>query len=223
MIAVSIIISIPDGATELRGVFDPSQTVLDVLETCAHGPNALRTPHYRHSCHHGSCGTCGAIINGKEALMCLTRIADLCEQGSQECRIELKPIHGASSIASLSVAPHPKLAYLPQQASYLRHVIDTSSELFKLDRCIECGLCLSACPVDEPFMGPAALAAMDSERESNPAAGPAMLTLAAGPDGANACRRHIACSRVCPQGVQPARRIQRLVLALQTNRNDQLR
>ena len=78
----------------------------------------------------------------------------------------------------------------------------------RLESCIECGLCVSACPVAVPFIGPAALAAVNREREKRPEASAAMLAIAAAPDGVGPCGRHLACSRVCPQAVYPGKHIQ---------------
>jgi len=84
----------------------------------------------------------------------------------------------------------------------------------RFEACIECGLCVSSCPVAVPFIGPAALAAVNREREKRPDRAAAMLAIAAAPDGVGPCGRHLACSRVCPQAVYPGKHIQLLRNAL---------
>jgi ferredoxin len=84
----------------------------------------------------------------------------------------------------------------------------------RFEACIECGLCSSSCPVTAPFMGPAALAALNRQRQKQPETSETMLALADAPEGAKACERHLACSRVCPQGVYPGKHIQLLKNAL---------
>lgn len=63
--------------------------------------------------------------------------------------------------------------------------------------------------------GPAALAALDRQRSkvSTPQAR-ALLEKAGGPDGERWCDRALACSRVCPTNVYPARHIAVLRKAL---------
>ena len=39
--------------------------------------NRDRSLALRHSCFHASCGTCGVRVNGREALACATRLADV--------------------------------------------------------------------------------------------------------------------------------------------------
>jgi succinate dehydrogenase / fumarate reductase iron-sulfur subunit len=68
--------------------------------------------------------------------------------------------------------------------------------------------------VRAPFIGPAALAAINRERDKRPERAAAMLERAAAPDGASACERHLFCSRVCPQAVYPGKHIQLLKNAL---------
>jgi succinate dehydrogenase / fumarate reductase iron-sulfur subunit len=73
---------------------------------------------------------------------------------------------------------------------------------------------MSACPVTGPFQGPAPLAflhrKLESLDEKNAVLRGKLVDQASASDGAAACRRHIECSRVCPQNVAPARRIQQL-------------
>jgi succinate dehydrogenase / fumarate reductase iron-sulfur subunit len=181
---------------------DPEGTVLDLLETmrkCAE-PGLL----YRHSCHHGSCGTCGAMINGKPKLMCLTALGDL---GTN--RITLEPLAKETVIGDVAVWPGPLFEALPD-TDYLRDS-ENSPGTRRLEACIECGICSAACPVAKPFIGPAALAAAAAEMRKHPASEIAMGAIADAPDGAAACERAFECSRSCPQGVAPGRRITELL------------
>ena len=173
-------------------------TVLDALELIRH----LREPgmRYRHSCHHGSCGTCGVLIDGKERLLCVTRLP---AQGV----ITIEPLRKVGLIGDLAVDPGAFFLEMPAGAGYLRPSRTGREGAFQMDACIECGICVSACPVTGPFVGPAALAAVDTDREADRGKEAAALDFAAGPRGVDACASHFACSRACPQGVAPGRRI----------------
>ncbi len=237
---------------------DPSATVLDLLERLRAAGKPV--PAYRHSCHHGSCGTCGAIVNGIESLMCLVRIADLAaarprlpggppldpeRDADGNIIIMLEPLAGMTVIAGIAVVPGRVFAGIPAGTSYLASVEDAGrsplppdpadarvgaglepvlplasppawrpSGRVRLEACIECGLCVSACPVAVPFIGPAALAAVNRECEKRPDRGDAMLAIAAAADGVGPCGRHLVCSRVCPQAVYPGKHLQVLKNAL---------
>jgi succinate dehydrogenase / fumarate reductase iron-sulfur subunit len=223
----------PDGGgrafTEHEVAWDELTTVLDALEAIRGASEpGLR---YRHSCHHGSCGTCGAIVNGHEALMCLTRLADLAPGP-----VILEPLGSMDEVGDLAVDPSPLFSALPEGAGYLRtsevahrgqREDDPASPFVRFEACIECGLCVSACPAmpgrgdgtgagaadgtpAAAFVGPAALAMADRDREETPGRLAASLAFAAGSGGVGACRRAFACSRACPQGVAPGRRIENL-------------
>lgn len=235
------------GYAEFRVDAEPGRTVLDLLESLRSG--GLAVPAYRHSCHHGSCGTCGAVINGVEALMCLTKAADLAEprarlpggpalpperDDSGAVVVTLEPLSKMAVVSGIAVEPGPVFAGIPAGASYLRaEPAEGRADLppdpagaavgpgawrpdgrARFEACIECGLCVSACPVAVPFIGPAALAAVNREREKRPELAAAMLAVAAAPDGVGPCGRHLACSRVCPQSVFPGKHIQLLRNAL---------
>ena len=185
---------------------EPSWTILDILGRirASKQPDLL----YRHSCHHGSCGTCGAMINGKPRLMCLTRPADL---GTDAILIE--PLAKMTEIGGIAVSPAPFFASLPD-TDYLRPAAEArrpNEEAVRLEDCIECGICVAACPVKVPFLGPAALAAAEIEMKKHPARAGEMLEFAGRKDGAGACERAFECSRACPQGVAPGRRISELL------------
>ncbi len=193
---------------------EPGLTLLDALEALRAGPGGDPGLLYRHSCHHGSCGTCGALVDGAERLLCLTSLQSLLPGPAR-----VEPLRKASPVGDLAVLPEALFSAMPEEAGYLRasEVAHRAGEPgsgppSRMEACIECGLCLSACPVpeDRPFAGPAALAAADRDREERPSREEAALELAARPDGVAACDRRFACSRACPQGVAPGRRIEAL-------------
>lgn len=201
------------------------ETVIDLLER-------MRVEHardlgYRHSCHHGSCGTCGMMINGVPALACLTTVGALAAplEAEEVLQIHLAPLRGFPVVADLVTDTSGVAASFPEGALE-REKIDRSAgsgrrssppqrpaaERFTL--CIECGLCVAACPVSVPFLGPAALAAINRTRKAQPERAAQMLERAAQPDGVGPCERHLACSKVCPTGVYPARHIAELRRAI---------
>ncbi len=169
---------------------------------------------FRHSCHHGSCGTCGMVINGRQQLACLARVTEL------EQPITVSPMVTMNHIGDLAVDPTPLFRHFPKQADYLRPSEfnrdsvppEEVSQYHRFENCIECGLCVSACPVisQDAFMGPAALAAYNRELEKNPHRADELLPEVAGADGASRCDRHLSCSAVCPTGVYPAKHIVQL-------------
>ena len=184
-------------------------TLLDVLEYIrTHNEPDLM---YRHSCHHGSCGTCGILVDGKPALVCLTRPYAL-----ERSTIQLDPLPAFRHIGGLVVDMAALVADFPADATYLRASESAAAapvevgSFERLENCIECGLCQSGCPVTRRFMGPAALAALHREIENRPERRDELLDRAQANDGVTACDRHFVCSRVCPAGVNPGRRITEL-------------
>jgi succinate dehydrogenase / fumarate reductase iron-sulfur subunit len=80
----------------------------------------------------------------------------------------------------------------------------------RFENCIECGACVSACPVSSDnaaFLGPAVLAAVNNELKKSPPKAEDLLFLAGNERGEKLCERALNCSRVCPSGVYPARHI----------------
>ena len=201
----------PPRAENFKVRVSPRMTVLDGLEQIrlTLDPTLM----YRHCCHHASCGTCACTINGRPALACTTRIADLDNE-----TITLAPLAGLPCLGDLAVDMTSFFRELDPQWESLRACETATAErtprgvdqLKRMENCIECGCCVAACPVSgsaASFMGPAVLAAMNNEMRNRPAVRPEMLRMAADPRGAAMCRRHLACSRVCPSNVYPARHI----------------
>ena len=182
-------------------------TILDALEEIR--TNQDRTLLYRHSCHHGSCGTCSVLANGARVLACTTRLAEL------EDTIRLEPLTPFRVIGDLAIDPTELYRDFPREATYLRPS-DANPDsappeevpgFQRFENCIECGLCVSACPVTHRFKGPAALAAYNRELEKRPERAEELLAEVGGEDGVFGCDRALRCSQVCPLGVYPAKHI----------------
>lgn len=178
---------------------EETTTILEALEIIRRRryPDLL----YRHSCHHGSCGTCACLANGVERLACTTRLLDL-----QSDVVTLEPLRSARRLRDLAVFPDRLFESLPADWAYLR-AAESGGTKVRLEDCIECGACISACPVRKDFVGPAALAAWSRELENRPERREEILRRAGARDGAGACQRNIFCSLVCPSGVAPAKKI----------------
>jgi succinate dehydrogenase iron-sulfur subunit len=158
---------------------------------------------FRHSCLHASCGTCGVRVDGREALACVTPLPP-------GRTVTVEPLANAPLAGDLVVDmgdfyARAEPAGRPQvRASEL----PSPEPAMRFENCIECGLCVSACPVsggDSGYLGPAALAAawrvVQEPRGADPAAALAWV------DTEQGCWRcHVAfeCSEACPAGVDPA-------------------
>ena len=184
-------------------------TVLDCLEQIRLHQDASLM--FRRSCHHAACGTCACRINGEEMLACTTRVWDL-----ETRQVVLEPLANIPPTGDLTVDMQPFFKTLPQDWHHVRasdatrsgHNAKAGDRLERFENCIECGACYSSCPVvrkNARFLGPAVLAAIHSEYTQT---GQKEVLLPAGSElGEGLCERAINCSRVCPAGVYPARRI----------------
>ena len=195
-----------------------SMSILDALETIRLEQDA--TLMYRHSCHHSCCGTCACKINGVEKLTCITNVLKL-----QTEIITLEPLERFHRKGDLVVEMQDFYTDIAEDWAYIRESDGVQSQIMpegikrftRLENCIECGSCVSACPVvqtDKPFMGPAAMAAIQNELLKSPEKRAELLTLAGGERGERWCERALDCIKVCPTEVYPARHIADLRRAL---------
>lgn len=170
----------------------------------------------RHSCFHASCGTCGIQVNGREVLGCVTFVHDLGRT------VTVEPIANISVLTDLVVDMDEFYARFAEQ-----HPLVRSSEFLqeaqppdgiepyqRYEDCIECGLCLSACPIAataDRYVGPAALAAAQRLLEEPRGADTGdLLAWADLPNGVWRCHAAFECSEACPSNVNPAARIMEL-------------
>jgi succinate dehydrogenase / fumarate reductase iron-sulfur subunit len=189
----------------------PEATLLDALLEIRRRHD--RSLVVRHSCLHAACGTCGVRINGREALACDTKIADL--PFGKPIRVE--PLAGQRLVSDLATDmvdfyARFEAARMPLVRGAESPVGGTPPDgiraFGRFENCIECGLCLSACPIsrtNRSYIGPAALAAA-ARVVAEPRGlelGP-VLALAAEPDSVWRCRDAMECTAVCPSSVDPA-------------------
>jgi succinate dehydrogenase iron-sulfur subunit len=144
-------------------------------------------------------------VNGREVLACVTPVAELIEP------VIVEPLAHLPVVSDLVVDMGDLYSHLALSGRPLVRV----SELVvgegggsRFEDCVECGLCVSACPVsgsDPAYLGPAALAAawrvVTEPRGADPVA---VLDRAGDQDGCWRCHVAMECTRVCPGGVDPA-------------------
>jgi succinate dehydrogenase / fumarate reductase iron-sulfur subunit len=168
----------------------------------------------RHSCFHASCGTCGVRVNGREGLACVTRAPD-------DRTIQVEPMANLPVLADLVVDMEPFEGRFPDPHPILRasEFLDDAAApsghegYERFEDCIECGLCVSACPVaatDNGYVGPAALAYAQRMLEDGVGDRDALLAWADGPGGVWRCHAAFECTEACPSNVRPAQRIMAL-------------
>jgi succinate dehydrogenase iron-sulfur subunit len=192
----------------------PRTSVLDALrwiEVHADGTLAIR-----HSCFHASCGTCGMRIDGHEGLGCVTFVEDL------GATITVEPEANIPILADLVLDMREFYERFPDEHPVLRSseflpdaVPPDGMQAFdRFEDCIECGLCLSACPIaatTDEYVGPAALAsAQRLVEEPRGADTPSILRWADDPNAVWRCHAAFECTEACPSGVRPAERIMAL-------------
>ncbi|WP_084559373.1 succinate dehydrogenase/fumarate reductase iron-sulfur subunit [Nitratidesulfovibrio termitidis] len=125
----------------------PEDSVLDVLDRIRVETDPTLV--YRHSCHHSSCGTCAMRINGRERLACITGMLAL-----NTDVVTLEPLRSLPVLGDLMVDMRPMFAHIEPDWGYVRPVEKASTGVphgvaryTRLENCIECGACMSACPV----------------------------------------------------------------------------
>ena len=109
---------------------------------------------YDFVCRAGICGSCGMVVNGKPVLACRTLTSSY-----PDGKITLLPMPAFELIKDLSVNTGKWMDEMSKRVEswiVTNKVTDISKmeekvepkvaeEVFELDRCIECGLCVAAC------------------------------------------------------------------------------
>lgn len=181
-------------------------------------------------CRAGICGSCGMVINGRPGLACHTQTKDLPDH------IVLHPLPVFKLIGDLSVDTgvwfrdagkrieawvhndHDEFDPMQEEA---RMENSLANEIFELDRCVECGCCISACGTARmrpDFLGAAAIARVarfyldprDERNEEN------YYEVIGNDQGVFGCMGLLGCEDVCPKHIplQDQLGIMRRMLAL---------
>jgi succinate dehydrogenase / fumarate reductase, iron-sulfur subunit len=195
---------------------NPDEYVLDAVERVwAFHDRSLA---FRHACHHSTCGACAMLVNGVEKLTCITSIRSVTHNGG---KLKIEPLHNfpvvsdlvvdmSSFYSNLELARFNQVATL-EDASLPYEKEDHDSQHERLVDCIECGMCVSACPAahtSEKYFGPGVLAAY--QHTYNQEKDQLLLEAVDCQDGAWRCHNAFECSAVCPSNVDPAWRIMNL-------------
>jgi succinate dehydrogenase / fumarate reductase, iron-sulfur subunit len=179
---------------------------------------------FRRSCREGVCGSDAMLINGRNALACITPLEGLREP------VTLAPLPSFPVIRDLVVDMTRFFAHYHAIRPYLindepppeRERLQSPEEREKLNglyECILCGACSSFCPSywwnPDKFIGPAGL--LQAERfivDSRDRATAERLEFLDDVYKLYRCRTIMNCTEVCPKGLNPARAIERIKVAL---------
>jgi len=164
-------------------------------------------------CRAGICGACGMVINGKPRLACKTLTSNF-----KDGKIELLPLPTFQLIKDLSVDTGSWMKNMSIRVnswivaneetdiSKLEKKIEpeVAQEVFELDRCIECGLCVASCStaiMREDFVGAVGLNRVarfsidphDSRTDED------FYELIGDDEGIFGCMSLLACEDYCPK------------------------
>ncbi|MEM1776033.1 MAG: succinate dehydrogenase iron-sulfur subunit, partial [Nitrososphaerota archaeon] len=201
---------------------DKSATILDALLKIKENIDPTLT--LRYSCRQAVCGSCGMVINGKERLACFTRVLEL-----NSNMITIEPLKNFPVIKDLvtdftelfvkekTIKPYIIRRDLEEMMKpvgmYLQKEEETLSYL-QFAECIECGLCVSACPtvsIDRLFLTPMVLnKAYRFSIDPRDEGFEERLSIIDSEHGCWRCHFALACSNVCPKGIDPGKSIQYL-------------
>jgi succinate dehydrogenase / fumarate reductase iron-sulfur subunit len=190
---------------------------------------------FRRACHHSSCGSCALRVDGVEKLPCITRLVDVWDGHTP---LRLDPLRNFPIVSDLVVdvsgffqrmsasemtITRDSEPFLPlsvdEMAGGLQsqpvELPDNLSRFNRFENCIECGICMSACPTmaaDDKFLGPAGLAAIyrTCQKTDDPQVKAHLLALADGEHGVWRCHSAFECLEACPQAVDPVGKIMAL-------------
>jgi fumarate reductase iron-sulfur subunit len=171
------------------------------------------TLHYEAVCRSSICGSCAIKINGRPRLACKTQTSDLPEN------ILLEPLDVFPLIRDLATDKSvffEKLNRALETWVHRDHPFDgsdeiltneTASQLYDTERCIECGICISACPAASfaGFIGATGSSkglrfALDPRNE-NKEARQKLLILLTSNEGLWGCHGVGACKNFCPKEI----------------------
>lgn len=166
-------------------------------------------------CRAGICGSCAMIINGQPDLACRTLTSKF-----PEGEIKLLPLPGFELIGDLSVNTGKFMRAMSERVESWIHDQDADNvdldrleermdpdvadEIYELERCVECGCCISACATKrmrEGFLGAVGLmrlaryATDPRDKRSNED----FYEIIGDDDGVFGCMTLLGCQDYCPK------------------------
>jgi succinate dehydrogenase / fumarate reductase iron-sulfur subunit len=157
-------------------------------------------------------------VNGVEKLTCITAMRDVTSDGG---KVRVEPLRNFPVVSDLavdmgtlytrmekvghrSVNADVREAIEPELRPAAKLTLPAEMEYLRLADCIECGLCISACPVSgssDEYLGPAILA---GAHQSGLRGNEKLLHLVDCEDGLWRCHTAYECTAVCPSFVTRA-------------------
>jgi succinate dehydrogenase / fumarate reductase iron-sulfur subunit len=202
---------------------ESTTTILDVLLRVQREQDPSVA--FRYACRVNMCGSCGMVINGKDALACKTNVSNFA--AGEE--ITLRPLNHFPVIRDLVVDMEPffqkyaeTLPFYEPKEDYLEPVMIRPDSQERKDiglatECIACGCCVSSCTMchyHDGYAGPAALnRAFTLLADSRDGLFQPRLERAL--ESCYNCRTEFNCTEVCPKNISGTRAIkyiQRLAL-----------
>lgn len=169
---------------------DSESSVLDCLEVVRTSLDPSLV--YGRACHHGVCGACAMRINGVEKLACLTKVKEAMTSGI----VIVEPLSGFEVVRDLVVDPSTMFSKLLVVKGPM---LMKEGGVRRLDECVECAACYSACPVYRAFknfLGPSAMHFAAKAPDSY-----MIIEKEISLDGYWMCLTCGMCQHTCPYGV----------------------
>lgn len=189
----------------------PGQTVLLLLQEITETQDP--SIYYEAVCRSSICGSCAIKINGRPKLACKTQISSLPKN------ITLEPLDGFPIIKDLATDKADFFEKLNKMLETWIHedkdfngtesvMSDKlASELYERERCIECGICVSACPAVKfgRFVSASGsqkvLRFLLDPRNKNKEAFEKLISILASDEGLWGCHGIGACENLCPKEI----------------------
>ncbi len=205
---------------EIKMDVNPDENVIDLVERAWAFHD--RTLTFAHACHHSTCGACGMRVNDREKLTCITSVRSVVSNGGT---LKVEPLRNFPVVSDLVVdmgelyRRMDLVGHQPVNSDRAEAIqpefrpagpAEPGEDFIRLSDCIECGLCMSACPVfssTPDYLGPAVLA---GAHQAGPEKNPSLLNLVDSATGVWRCHSVFECTAVCPSNVDPGWRIMEL-------------
>lgn len=166
-------------------------------------------------CRAGICGSCAMVVNGQPTLACRTLT-----QNYKDGKIKLLPLPGFELIGDLSVNTGKFMQAMSERVESWIHDVkadnvdfnileermdpDLAEKIYELERCVECGCCVSACATKR--MRPDFLSAVGFMRLARYALDPRdkrsseeFYEIIGDDDGIFGCMTLLGCEDYCPK------------------------